>query len=168
MHSTTEATARKLAQSLKQFNRAFMQFHRAEAQQNFAGCKPSEIGVLLTISHGAKSEVRDMKVSEISKVMHVTSPTITQVLKSLEANGLVERRIDPTDRRAVGITLTDRGEQVAQRAEEAFLTTSRGLADYLGEEQSNQLAELLVKAFRYFREKETRLYHFPWSGEEEA
>ena len=168
MHSTTEATARKLTQSLKQFNRAFMQFHRAEAQQNFAGCKPSEIGVLLTIGHGAKSEAREMRVSEISKVMHVTSPTITQVLKSLEANGLVERHIDPTDRRTVGITLTDRGEQVAQRAEEAFLTTFHGLADYLGEEQSNQLAELLVKAFRYFREKESSMYDFPWSGEEEA
>jgi DNA-binding MarR family transcriptional regulator len=168
MRSTTEATARKLAQSLKQFNKAFMQFHRAELQQNFVGCKPSEIGVLLTISHGAKPEAREMKVSEISKMMHVTSPTITQVLKGLEANGLVERHIDLTDRRVVGITLTDRGEQVAQRAEETFLTTFRGLVDYLGEEQSNQLAELLVKALRYFREKETSLYHFPWSGEEEV
>ena len=168
MNSTAETTAQSLARSVRQFNKAFMQFNRTELHQSFAGCKPSEFGVLFIIKNGAKSESREMKVSDISKLMHVTSPTITQLLKGLEANGLVERHPDPTDRRAVGLALTARGEEVTQKAEKAFLTSFHGLTDYLGEEQSNQLTELLFKASRYFREKETSAYDFHWNGDEEA
>jgi DNA-binding MarR family transcriptional regulator len=168
MYATSEATAQKIAQALRQFHKAFLQFHRAEALQHFAGCKPSEIGVLLTISRGTKDGAHAMKVSEISKVMHVTSPTITQLLKGLEANRLVERHTDPADRRVVGIALTEQGEYVARRAEEIFLRTFQGLADYLGVEQSDQLASLLFKAVRYFQEKEIAAYGFVGNGDEEA
>src|SRR5256712_4739000 len=152
MNLTAETTAQRLAQSVRQFNKAFMQFNRTELHQSFAGCKPSEFGVLFIIKNGAKSESREMKVSEISKLLHVTSPTITQLLKGLEANGLVTRHIDPTDRRAVGIALTEKGEMVTQQAADAFSASFEGLVEYLGEEQSYQLAELLSKVFRYFKE----------------
>lgn len=109
-----------------------------------------------------------MKVSEISRLMHVTSPAVTQFLKGLEADGLVERRSDQADRRAVGIVLTEQGMDVAQRAESGFSAVFGGLAEHLGEEQSNQLADLLMKAFQYFNARDTSLYRFQWNGEEEA
>lgn len=166
MDSDTNATARKLAQSLMRFNKTFMQFHRSELHQNFTGCKPSEVGVLFAIRHGVQGNGRPIKVSEISKHMHVTSPTITQLLNSLEANGLVERHTDPTDRRAVGIALTEHGEQLAQKAENILFETFQDLSEYLGDQQSNQLADLLIKAFQYFNERDTNGYFFPWKGEE--
>lgn len=144
---TNNPTAQKLM-------RAFMQFHRLEAhQRNFAECTPGEIRTLFCIRHAAKSGNPEMKVSEISKRLQVTSPTVTQLLKGLEANGLIERRIDQTDRRAVGITLTERGEALTQQAMDAFAASFEGLIDYLGEEESNQLAELLLKTYRYYSEK---------------
>jgi DNA-binding MarR family transcriptional regulator len=109
-----------------------------------------------------------MKVSEISKRLQVTSPTVTQLLKGLEMHGLIERHIDPVDRRAVGVKLTREGEKVAQQAADAFTASMRGLIEYLGEEQSNQLVELLSKAFRYFSEREASLYHSAWNGDKEA
>lgn len=112
--------------------------------------------------------IPEMKVSEISKQLHVTSPTITQLLNSLEANGLIERHSDVIDRRAVGITLTGKGEIVTQQAADAFLASLNGLVEYLGEEQSTQLAELLFKVFRYFNERGASLYHTQWNREEEA
>lgn len=160
MHWTAETTAEKLAQSLRQFHKAFILFNRTALHQNFGGCKQSEIGVLFLLKQARKPGVHDMKVSEISKMMRVTSPTVTQVLKSLEANGLIERHLDPADRRAVGIALTERGEEIAQQAEQTFLTSFQGLVEYLGDEQSNQLADLLYKASRYFREQETDEYDF--------
>jgi DNA-binding MarR family transcriptional regulator len=133
--------------------RTFMQFRNIEwHQRSIAGCTISEIRVLFCIRKGTKPDTSEIKVSEISKQLYVTSPTITQLLKGLEANGLVERRIDPTDRRAVGITLTKKGEMVTQQAAEAFTASFEGLMEYLGEEQSNQLAELLSRVFRYFKE----------------
>lgn len=168
MNPTAEEIAQKLAKSLLQFNRSFMHVHRAELHQSFVGCKRSEIGALFVIRHVTRAEEREIKVSEISKLMHVTSPTITQLLKGLEANGLIERRLDPTDRRVVGILLTERGEEVARKAEETQLHFLRGLIDYMGEEQSDELASLLSKASRYFTEKMSSIHQSLWNGDEDA
>lgn len=153
----TNATAQKLLQALDQFHRA--KWHE---QQPFAGCKPSEIRVLFCIKHGAKAGV-PMKVSEISKMMHVTSPTITQLLNSLEPNGFIERQVDPEDRRSVGIKLTEKGEWVTERAWEGFLTALQGLIDYLGEEDSERLTDLLFKVLHYIEERQTNVHQAHWS-----
>src|SRR5689334_18016087 len=134
----TRTTAHKLLEALKRFNRV------AWRERSYMGFKPSDIRVLFCVQRG------DMKVSEISKRMQVTSPTITQTLNSLEANGLVERHIDPTDRRAVRVQITPKGEVVSQKAGEALLASFNGLIEYLGEERSNELAELLTDAYVYF------------------
>ncbi|HEX6555137.1 MAG TPA: MarR family transcriptional regulator [Ktedonobacteraceae bacterium] len=153
----TNATAQKLLQALDQFHRA--KWHE---QQTFAGCKPSEIRVLFCIKNGAKAGA-PMKVSEISKQMHVTSPTITQLLNGLEPNGLVERQIDPEDRRSVGIRLTEKGERVTEQAGEGFLTALQGLIDYLGEEDSERLTDLLFKVLHYMEERQASAHQAHWS-----
>jgi len=145
---TATATEQKLLSALIQLKRLGWQ------QRVIAGCKPSEIRVLFCVKEGTNANLPEMKVSEISKQLCVTSPTITQLLKSLEAHGLVERNIDAVDRRAVGVKLTGKGEMVAQEASNAFRSAMKGLVEYLGEEQSDQLAELLAKVFRYFSERE--------------
>jgi DNA-binding MarR family transcriptional regulator len=149
--------------------KAFMQFHKAQwHQRSVAGCKPSEIRVLFCIKKSVKPDTPEIKVSEISKLLQVTSPTITQLLKGLEANGLIERHIDPADRRAVGITLTEKGERVTEQAAEAFSASLHGLIEYLGEEQSNQLAELLSRVSRYYNEKAANENYSCWNGDEVA
>ena len=164
----TNRTAQAVATAQKLF-RSFMQFSKAQwHQRSIAGCTPSEIRVLFSIKKGVKPDATDIKVSEISKLLHVTSPTVTQLLKGLEASGLIERNIDPADRRAVGITLTEKGKMVTQQAADAFLASFQGLTEYLGEEQSNQLAELLLRASLYFRERETSIHQSPWNGDEEV
>jgi DNA-binding MarR family transcriptional regulator len=147
--------------------RAFMQFHRAEWHEpTIAGCRPSEIKVLFCIRRGAMCDA-PVKVSDISKQLHVTSPTVTQLLKGLEADGLIERHNDPADRRSVGLTLTKQGEHVTQLAAQAFSSSLHGLIEYLGEEDSNQLADLLFKVFRYYEEKASSInYAYP-NGDEE-
>ena len=99
-------------------------------------------------------------------MLQVTSPTVTQLLKGLEANGLVERHIDPMDRRAVGITLTEKGEVITQKAMDAFVSSFEGLINYLGEEESNELAELLAKVFRYYSENAVSENLSSWNGVE--
>ena len=160
-----ERTANPTAQRLF---RAFMQFNKVEwHQRTIAGCTPGEIRVLFCVKKGAKPEAHEIKVSEISKLLHVTSPTVTQMLKGLEANGLIERRIDPTDRRAVGITLTKKGEIVTVKAADTFYASFDGLVEYLGEEKSDQLAELLSETFHYFNEKAASGNGSLWNGDEE-
>lgn len=134
--------------------RAFLQFNRSGWRKGtIEGYKSSEIMVLMCIQRGVDPDSAGLKVSEISQRLHVTSPTVTQLIKSLENGGLIERNPDPDDRRAVCIKLTDKGEQVTRKAREAFSASFDGLVEYLGEEQSEQLAELLFKAYDYFRER---------------
>jgi len=149
--------------------RTMMQFHKLGwHQKSIAGCKPSEIRVLFCVRRSMNLPIPEIKVSEISKQLDVTSPTITQLLKGLEAKGLIERHIDPIDRRAVVVKLTRKGEMVAQQAADAFFASMHGLLEYLGEEQSNQLVDLLSKVLRYFEEREASMYHSLWNGDEEA
>jgi hypothetical protein len=42
------------------------------------------------------------------------------------------------------------------------------LIEYLGEEQSNQLAELLTQVSHYFNEKAASVQYSPWNGNEEV
>ncbi len=168
MEQYSGSTAQMLGSSLMELNKEFWQYNRERLQYVLVGCNPSESRFLFTIREATKTLGREPKVSEISKMMHVTSPTVTQLIKGLEASGLVERHIDLTDRRAVGIVLTERGEAVVEKAGEIFTTTFQGLIEYLGEDQSNQLVELLMKAKSYFDDKGTHMSYSQWNGAEKA
>ncbi|WP_422658692.1 MarR family winged helix-turn-helix transcriptional regulator [Paenibacillus sp. EC2-1] len=137
-------------------------------QSTISGYTTGEIRILMTLKYKEKSvgaegfESRSesepsLKVSEISNHMKVTSPTITQFINGLEGKGLVERVMDKKDRRAVRVRLTDEGERIVHQAHEAFKANFEGLVAYLGEEDSDQLANLLTKVYEYMSESEIKL-----------
>jgi DNA-binding MarR family transcriptional regulator len=157
--STDAAIARKLIG-------AFMQFGRVEwHQRSIMGYKPSEIRVLFCIMKGDRAGSGEITVSEISKRLRVTSPTVTQLIKGLEAEGLIERAANPADRRVVDIKLTEKGVMVTQQARHNFLESIKGLIEYLGEEQSDQFAELLLKASHYYKTQASSSDHPYWNGD---
>ncbi|OIK15146.1 hypothetical protein BIV60_10485 [Bacillus sp. MUM 116] len=133
--------------------KVFMQFRKTGwHDRKIAGYNPSEFKVLATIQRGISEGRPNMKVSEISQKLQVTPPTVTQIINILEKDGLVERQIDPDDRRAVKIKLSEKGMEATIQARKAFAETFRGLIDHLGEEDSEKLAELLSKVIEYFHE----------------
>lgn len=111
--------------------------------------KPGEIMVLYFISMNVKDDDPGSMVSEISGKLNVTSPTVTQHINSLEAQELVERHADPTDRRVVRIQLTDKGKTYIQRINEARLNMFVDLVNHLGEKESLLFAEMMRKASDY-------------------
>lgn len=124
--------------------------------------------VLYYIGLNVKDDSPGLMVSEISGRLNVTSPTVTQHINSLEAQGLVERRSDPADRRIVRVRLTEQGGMYIQRINEARLRMFVGLVEHLGEEESLRLAELLGKASDYLlKQQEMMLRNFYTDGDEE-
>jgi len=119
--------------------------------------KPSDVRVLFCIKNGVKSDHQGMMVSEISSSLHVSSPTVTQLVKNLEASGQIERTMDEMDRRVYRVRLTDSGEATCQHARDAVGDAFEGLIAYLGEDESEQLAELLFKVFQYYSDHQTQL-----------
>lgn len=93
-----------------------------------------------------------IKVSELSRFLGLTPPTVTQLINSLEAKGMVERQADPTDRRVVRIKLTEQGIIITRKAKNHMDATLGRLVEYLGEEESNQLADLLLKVHAFVQE----------------
>jgi DNA-binding MarR family transcriptional regulator len=132
---------------------AFMRIRRIGwRQSSIAGLTISEIMVLHVIRKAVASDGEGIRVSEISAHLNVASPTITQQINSLVTQGYVQRKIDSGDRRAVRITITDKGKKLLKEHSEAFLASINGLVEYLGEQDSLVLADLLGKVFTYFHE----------------
>lgn len=107
--------------------------------------------LLLAIRRSMSAGSAGLKVSEISGMLRVSLPTVTQTVNLLVARGLLERSSDPDDRRAVRIRLTEAGQRETELAEEAMLEGMKGLIDHLGHERSMQLIELLDDVAAYYR-----------------
>lgn len=59
-----------------------------------------------------------LKMGELSKRMMVTGGNVTGVTDQLEREGLVERVVDPQDRRSFMVKLTDEGHKVFRQMAE--------------------------------------------------
>jgi DNA-binding MarR family transcriptional regulator len=57
-----------------------------------------------------------MSVKALSEALQLDPPTLSPLLKRLEANGLVERKRLPEDQRTLAVTLTDAGWALRERA----------------------------------------------------
>jgi DNA-binding MarR family transcriptional regulator len=65
------------------------------------------LSVLHTLTRRGSKRLGELTASE-----QVTQPAITQIVNGLERDGLVERRPDPSDRRAVLVQVTPRGAAI--------------------------------------------------------
>ncbi|NLZ39517.1 MAG: MarR family transcriptional regulator [Firmicutes bacterium] len=139
---------RELTQKLMD---AFSRFRRLHRGSPLPGIKHSELRILFRLKKIMTTNERGARISELSKVMRVTSPTVTQLVNGLEERGLVERNVDPNDRRSILVTLTQEGEAVIQEAADAFFAEFSSLVLYLGEEKTMQLIELLTESFDFLR-----------------
>jgi len=132
----------------------FFQFRRSHRiHKPILGLKYSEIIVLFRIKELSELNQRGASVSELSKELKVTSPSVTQIINHLEErHGLVHRAMDPEDRRSVRVTLTPEGKEFIDKASAFFYSIYSGLVEHLGAEKSLLLADLLTETIGYFEE----------------
>lgn len=124
---------------------ALRQMHKGHWQRGVGGHKPSELTLMICIEKRKHSADEGLKVSEISRFLGFSPPTITQLINSLEAKEMVERHADPTDRRVVRVKLTEQGKALTRRAREHRDIAFNKLVEHLGEDECNQLSDLLHK-----------------------
>jgi DNA-binding MarR family transcriptional regulator len=73
----------------------------------------------------------DRRSSNLSRHLGVSPSTLTRNLDRLEERGLVERTVDPSDRRAMRISLTLAGREAAATAEATELVFIQDVLDRL-------------------------------------
>jgi DNA-binding MarR family transcriptional regulator len=130
---------------------AFSQFRKIHWRpKHVSELKPSEFMVLHTVKHTYMEKGTGLKISEISDELCVAVPTVTQLVKSLERKGYVEKIPDEDDGRVTRVILSGKGRDLARKGYEDFYRRFAGLADYLGDDKSGELASLLLDVIEYF------------------
>jgi len=98
---------------------------RREARQ--VGVSPEQVALLVGIKYSPGIGVRELAARE-----RVSPPALSNHVDRLERDGLVSRTPDASDRRRVGLTLTEEGQRVLRRVRSrrtAWLATRlRGLS----------------------------------------
>ena len=106
-----------------------------------AGIGAPDFGTLATIA-----ELGPLSQQQVAEQLSLTGTAVVQIVDRLEADGLVERRRNPSDRRSYALELTPQGKTTLQRAHVALDQSNAELAEMLGgARQERELHGLLRK-----------------------
>jgi DNA-binding MarR family transcriptional regulator len=84
-----------------------------------------------------------MRLSELSDHLRIAPRSATEVVDALEARGLVQRRPDPGDRRAILVEVTGPGASVLDAIRAARGTETMRIFGRLSETDRADLARIL-------------------------
>ncbi|MFJ9726808.1 MarR family winged helix-turn-helix transcriptional regulator [Streptomyces sp. NPDC101209] len=105
------------------------------------GISRGEFDVLATLRRSG--EPYTLSPRQLSATLMLTTGGMTGRLDKLERAGLLRRSPDPHDRRALQVTLTDKGLEVIDQAVGAGLAVQTAALSSMDDEQAGQLAGLL-------------------------
>ena len=88
---------------------------------------------------------------QLARAMHIEGPTLTRHLDGLEEAGLVVRKREAGDRRAVHVELTDAGRAKHAEMLQAVVGFNRRLTGGLSETELDELRGLLERVERNVR-----------------
>ena len=103
---------------------------RREARE--VGVSPEQVSLLVAIKYSPGVGVNELAARE-----RVSAPAMSNHVDRLERDGLVARTPSPSDRRRVGLTLTEEGKRVLRRVRSR---RTAWLASRLGELDADELA----------------------------
>lgn len=122
---------------VKQFMKAMARFRKMDYSVLHPGAGNGEFAALELISCHSRQQGRlyGVYVSELLKVMDVSAPALSRLLRSMEQKGLCTREIDPDDRRSTCVHLTPAGQQARDRGHTLMLGFAARVVEGMGEEE---------------------------------
>jgi DNA-binding MarR family transcriptional regulator len=119
-------------------------FKAARRARGRAARDPSPDGLSLAQYHLLEPLAKGPRTNrELAELAGITAPTATRIVDGLLERGLVSRVEDPTDRRAVVISLTATGRRALARKEREYSEGRRRIADALDPHEQEVAARLL-------------------------
>lgn len=79
--------------------------------------------------------------------MSILPPNLVVILKQFEKRGLIARKPHPTDGRAIGLSLTDKGDTLVAAAEEVSASSDLSATQSLTAAERKTLTRLLQKIY---------------------
>ena len=105
--------------------------------------RPVDFSVLSLIGHNPGITSR-----ELCHALNILPPNMVGFLKAFEKRELIDRTPHPTDGRAMGLALTQKGQQLMQQAEVAAVESDASAAHRLSAAEQKTLMRLLQKIYR--------------------
>jgi len=122
-----------------------MSGHRLQGHMHKIGLHRGQGFALIHLWHGDGMPQRDL-----SRSMHISPASVTNMLQRMERDGWIERRRDELDQRIVRVYLTGKAKETRIQAKRVFQEMEDALnAIYTVEEQST-LKRLLTKLHTHF------------------
>ncbi len=123
---------------------------RVECLSRSENTLPAEwYDVLLALEYAPEGRLR---IGELSCHVTVSRSGITRLVDKLEAAGLVDRKMNPNDRRSFEVILTDKGREERARAWPGY---ARIIQEVFGACYSDEEATLLANLLeRHFKENQ--------------
>jgi DNA-binding MarR family transcriptional regulator len=88
---------------------------------------------------------RVVKPSQLAETFGTTRGTVSHCISSLEAKGLLQRKIDPEDARAYQLTLKPQGKRCALRVIGAFDRLQKGFESEIGKTALGEMLKAIRK-----------------------
>jgi DNA-binding MarR family transcriptional regulator len=88
---------------------------------------------------------RPIKPSQLAEAFGTTRGNVSHTISSLEAKGLLQRKIDPADARAFLLALKPQGKRCALRVIAAFDKLQKEFEDEIGKGPLNDMLKLIRK-----------------------
>jgi DNA-binding MarR family transcriptional regulator len=108
--------------------------------QSEAGMPLAHYAILVALSEAPD---RTLRMGELARRLHAAPSSISHAMTRLESKGLIERKNDPSDRRAQLAELTEDGAAALQAAAPGHVAAVReNLIDLLTPDQLAQLVEI--------------------------
>jgi DNA-binding MarR family transcriptional regulator len=121
-------------------------YHLNERSVAVPGLSFAQYRVLMHLFFAEQMDDRGiLNPSEISDRQGVSRNTMSSFIRSLEDEGLVERRLDPADRRRFNISLTDAGRELVSQHARQHLGSIGQCFGILTAEEQETLLQLLMK-----------------------
>jgi DNA-binding MarR family transcriptional regulator len=106
-------------------------------EAGFDDIRPAHTAVFQHIEAGGS------RLTDLAERAQITKQSMGYLVDHLEQRGYLERRPDPSDRRAALISLTDRGWEQVRASLRIIATIEEEWASGLGQPRMEQLRELL-------------------------
>jgi DNA-binding MarR family transcriptional regulator len=134
------ATAARLRLSVTRLSRRLR-------QESTTGLTPSQVSALAVVSvHGP------LTLGALAEHERVAPPSITKLITKLEADGLVNRTVDPTDRRVTHVSATKAGHDLIAESRRRKTTWLAGRIRKLAPEDQDRLAAALDVLERLYQD----------------
>jgi DNA-binding MarR family transcriptional regulator len=104
--------------------------------------RPAEFSVLSLIRHNPGITSR-----QLCAALSILPPNLVVILKQFEKRGLIARKPHPTDGRAIGLSLTDKGDTMVAAAEEVSASSDLSSTQTLTAAERKTLTRLLQKIY---------------------